>query len=159
MFSPRATQISYPTIRDFPAPKFSGYTKETAIAEKFQAMIKLGILNSRMKDFYDIWLISRMFDFKGEDLVNAIHKTFKNRKTDIVARPAVFDASFCRDKNKQTQWKAFLTKSKLKNAPEDFCSVVGDIERFLRPVLETIVIGKVLKKKWNASDHWVEPTS
>ncbi len=153
--SPRATKISYPTILDFPAPKFSGYTKETSIAEKFQAMVKLGILNSRMKDFYDIWLMSRMFDFKGEDLVNAIQKTFKNRNTDIVAHPQVFDVSFCKDESKQTQWKAFLTKSKLENAPVDFCSVVADIEKFLRPVLDTIVTGKTLRKRWKIPGAWV----
>lgn len=155
--SPHVTKISYPTILDFPAPKFTGYTRESAIAEKFQAMVKLGTLNSRMKDFYDIWLMARMFDFKGQDLVSAIQKTFKKRKTDIVAHPQVFDATFCRDKSKQAQWKVFLVKSKLTNAPEDFCSVVANIEKFLRPVLETITIGKALKKKWNASDNWVEP--
>lgn len=153
--SPRPFKISYPTILDFPAPKLSGYTKETAIAEKLQAMVKLGILNSRMKDFYDIWLMTRMFDFKGEDLVNAIQKTFKNRKTDIIARPPVFDANFCNDKNKQTQWKAFITKSKLINAPADFCSVVADIEKFLSPVLDAIVAGETLRKRWEVPDTWV----
>ena len=67
---------------------------ESTIAEKFQAMVKLGILNSRMKDFYDVWLLSRMFDFKGETLSEAIEKTFKNRKTPIPITPQVFDIVF-----------------------------------------------------------------
>ncbi len=153
--SPRPARISYPTILDFPAPKFSGYSKETSIAEKLQAMIKLGFLNSRMKDFYDIWLMARMFDFGGEDLAKAIKKTFNQRKTEIIVHPQVFDAGFCSNENKQTQWKAFLGKSKLVNAHEDFCKIVADIEKFLIPVLEAITIGKELKKKWGASDNWV----
>lgn len=152
--SPSPFRISYPTILDFPAPKVNGYTKRTAIAEKFQAMFKLGILNSRMKDFYDVWLMTRMLDFKGEDLVNAIQKTFKNRKTDIIARPPIFDANFCNDKNKQTQWKAFITKSKLTNAPADFCSAVADIEKFLSPVLDAILSKEPPRKLWTPSENW-----
>lgn len=145
--SPRQTKISYPTILDLPAPKFNGYSKESSIAEKFQAMVKLGILNSRMKDFYDIWTMARMFDFEVEVLANAMQKTFKKRNTDIVVHPQVFDASFCSDKSKQTQWKAFLKKSKLRNAPEDFCVVIKVIEKFLVPVLKAVVEGKGHRKK------------
>jgi len=60
---PSPAAIIYPTILDLPAPHLRGYSRETTIAEKFEAMVKLGILNSRMKDFFDIWLISRWFDF------------------------------------------------------------------------------------------------
>jgi hypothetical protein len=62
---PGPVEIAYPTLLDFPAPRLKGYPRETAIAEKFEAMVKLGTLNSRMKDFYDIWLLSRQFDFDG----------------------------------------------------------------------------------------------
>lgn len=121
--SPRPLRISYPTIPDFPAPKLSGYTRETAIAEKFQARVRLGSLNSRMKDFYDIRLMSPMFDFKGPGLAEAIEKTFKNRDTALTSVPGVFNRGFCADKNRQTQWKAFLKRTKLTNAPEDLCEL------------------------------------
>ena len=65
---PKADLVSYPAILYFPAPELKGYTMESTISEKFQAMVKLGVLNSRMKDFYDIWFLSRRFDFKGEIL-------------------------------------------------------------------------------------------
>ena len=65
---PGPVEIAYPTLLDFPAPRLKGYPRETAIAEKFEAMVKLGALNSRMKDFYDIWLLSRQFDFDGPTL-------------------------------------------------------------------------------------------
>ncbi len=153
--SPRPAKISYPTILDVPATKFSGYTKESAIAEKFQAMVKLGMLNSRMKDFYDIWLVSEMFDFKGEDLAQAIEKTFENRNTALTSDLKVFDREFCTDKNKQTQWKAFLKRTKLTNVSEDLCEVIGDIKRFLVPILDAILEREAPKSNWKASGNWV----
>jgi len=69
---PNASMVSYPAFLGFPAPELNGYTMESTIAEKFQAMVKLGVLNSRMKDFYDIWFLSRTFDFKGVILGEAI---------------------------------------------------------------------------------------
>ena len=78
---PAAVPTTYPTILDLPAPHLLAYSRETAIAEKFEAMVKLGELNSRMKDFFDIWLLSRSFDFDGPRLCEAIEKTFKRRGT------------------------------------------------------------------------------
>jgi hypothetical protein len=72
----------------------NGYTVESTIAEKFHAMVKLGILNSRMKGFYDIWMLSCMFDFRGEMLAEAVEKTFENRDTPIPIQPTVFNPSF-----------------------------------------------------------------
>ena len=91
---PSELDVEYPTILDFPAPILKGYTQESMIAEKFQAMIKLGELNSRMKDFYDIWILSKQFDFNGHILVEAITKTLKVRKTEIPSQPSVFKKSF-----------------------------------------------------------------
>jgi hypothetical protein len=67
---PSPAVVEYPTIPQMPAPNIHGYSRESAVAEKFEAMVKLGILNSRMKDFYDIWLLSRQFDFDGETLAS-----------------------------------------------------------------------------------------
>ena len=91
---PSPSKVAYPAILDFPAPELKGYTMESTIAEKFQAMVKLGVLNSRMKDFYDIWILSRTFDFKGEILAEALEKTFENRNTPITLNAAIFDPSF-----------------------------------------------------------------
>jgi len=84
---PKASKIVYPTILDFPAPKLKGYSMESTIAEKFQAMVKLGILNSRMKDFYDVWLLSKQFDYKGRMLSTAIQKTFENQRQKSLLNP------------------------------------------------------------------------
>ncbi|MEE8210918.1 MAG: nucleotidyl transferase AbiEii/AbiGii toxin family protein [Acidiferrobacterales bacterium] len=80
---PRPTMAAYPTILSFPAPQLRGYSRESAVAEKLEAMVKLGVLNSRMKDFYDIWFLARQFDFDGRILTKAILKTFATRGTTL----------------------------------------------------------------------------
>jgi hypothetical protein len=98
---------------------------ESTIAEKFQAMVKLGVLNSRMKDFYDIWVLSSTFDFKGEILAEAVEKTFEQRNTPVNMNTAIFDPSFGKDGNKNVQWQGFISKTNLTNAPESFRTVQG----------------------------------
>ena len=84
---PPAVLSEYPTILDFAAPHLYGYSRETAVAEKFEAMVKLGQLNSRMKDFFDIHLLARQFEFDGNTLQEAIAKTFARRQTPIAVSP------------------------------------------------------------------------
>ncbi len=101
---PCPCKIEYPGLLDFPRAKLKGYTMESTIAEKFHAMVKLDVPNSRMKDFYDIWMLSNTFDFKGETLAEAVEKTFRNRKTSVSADQTVFDPSFAEDSDKNIQW-------------------------------------------------------
>ena len=99
----------------------------------FQAMVKLGVPNSRMKDFYDIWMLSRTFDFRGELLSKAVSKTFESRKTPITTAPSVFDPLFAKESGKKIQWQGFITKAKLVDAPEAFEDVVAAVKIFLEP--------------------------
>ncbi len=85
--TPAANEILYPAILDFPAPTLMAYPLETVVAEKFQAMVMLGIANSRMKDFYDIWSLARTFEFSGPSLSSAIRATFERRQTDLPSKP------------------------------------------------------------------------
>jgi len=87
----------YPTLLDLPAPIIRSYSMVSAIAEKFEAMVKLGIMNSRMKDFWDIWLLSRQFDFAGQTLTEAIVTTFLTRHTVIPPVPIAFTPAFAQD--------------------------------------------------------------
>jgi hypothetical protein len=151
---PNPSTVSYPTILDFPAPELKGYTMESTIAEKFQAMVKLGILNSRMKDFYDIWILSRTFDFKGEVLAEAVEKTFTNRNTLISLNAAIFDPSFGKDRDKNVQWQGFIRKAKLTNAPESFEEVIAAVKLFLEPLAASIVEQQAFKSNWTASGPW-----
>ncbi len=94
-----------PTLLDFPASRLNCYSRESSIAEKLEAMVKLGVLNSRMKDFYDIWLLARLFDFDGAILAEAIRRTFEHRGTQLPSEIEAFSDSFIY--SKQGQWTAF----------------------------------------------------
>jgi predicted nucleotidyltransferase component of viral defense system len=152
---PNPMKVAYPTLLDFPAPELKGYSMESTIAEKFQAMVKLGILNSRMKDFYDVWLLSRVFDFTGETLSEAIEKTFKNRNTPISISPQVFDPLFRHDADKQVQWRAFIKKTKLTGAPEAFENVVATLRVFLEPIISSLADRQKFQGTWNAPGPWL----
>ena len=92
--TPAATMTDYPVLLDFAAPHLLGYPRETVVAEKFAAMTKFGLLNSRMKDFYDLWLLARQFDFDGPTLASAIRRTFTNRKTAVASLPTALTPPF-----------------------------------------------------------------
>lgn len=94
--TPAPQAVSYPTLLEFPAPRLLAYPRETVVAEKFQAMTVLGIANSRMKDFYDLWTLARQFSFEGATLSAAIEATFDRRKT-----PLPTDAPPCPDRGIQ----------------------------------------------------------
>ena len=151
---PGPRKIAYPALLDFPAAELNGYTMESTIAEKFQAMAKLGVLNSRMKDFYDVWVLSQSFDFEGTVLAEAIEKTFDNRNTPITNAPTVFDSSFVQDADKKTQWQAFIRKAKLADAPHSFEDVVTTIRMFLHPLLDELAEQRAFRKIWTAPGPW-----
>jgi hypothetical protein len=151
---PGPSRITYPTLLEFPPPELSGYSMESTIAEKYQAMVKLGGLNSRMKDFYDIWMLSRLFDFKGATLAEAVKKTFENRKTPITAAPAVFQRSFAEDEDKQVQWTGFIKKAKLDNSPGAFGEVVAAVRVFLEPVTASLSKQQSFRSMWKAPGPW-----
>ena len=151
---PGPNKTVYPVLLDFPTPELNGYTKESTIAEKFQAMVTLGVLNTRMKDFYDIWMLSRSFDFKGEVLAEAVEKTFANRNTPITNVPTIFDPSFVQDAGKKTQWQAFIRKAQLTDAPGTFKDVVATIKTFVHPLVEALAGQRAFRKTWTAPGPW-----
>lgn len=151
---PGPTRFAFPSLLGFPTFRLNGYSRESLIAEKFQAMIKLGVLNSRMKDFYDIWKLAVSSDFNGGVLAKAVGKTFERRKTAIADIPGVFDPAFRADREKQGQWKGFLRKANLTDAPESFSDVVGVIESFLKPLLESMLGERSVPGQWKAAGPW-----
>ena len=152
--TPAPTITEYPTILEFPAPRLYGYSRETAIAEKFEAMVKLGRLNSRLKDFFDLWILSRQFDFDGPTLALAVARTFAHRGTAIEFPPVALTPRFASDPIKRTQWRGFLTKSKLITASQDFEEVLQTIVVFLEPVARAIQSGEALEVHWQAPGPW-----
>ena len=127
---PGLNDIDLPVLLDQPAPNLRAYPPETVIAEKFQAMVALGLANSRLKDFYDIWILAQTFDFKDTRLAQAIAATFARRKTEIPTEPPDgLTAAFANDSAKQQQWKAFVAD--LGVDPGDLGDVVKALEKFL----------------------------
>jgi hypothetical protein len=105
---PGLEETDFPVLLDFPVPHVRSYARETVIAEKFQAMVMLGRANSRMKDYYDIWVLSRAYEFKGDALARAIAATFARRKTTIpIGRPDGLTQAFAEDSGTLEQWVAF----------------------------------------------------
>lgn len=136
---PKAVKTKFPTILDSPAPKLLCYSRESAIAEKFEAMIKLGELNSRMKDFYDIWLLSRQFEFDGQVLAEAIRLTLEHRGTTLPEVIVPFKKEFI--DTKQVQWAAFHKRLGQEHVPTDFGEVISGVEAFLKPIASALMNG------------------
>ena len=153
---PFSVATDYPTILDLPIPLVQGYSRESAIAEKFQIMVKLGILNSRLKDFYDIWLLSRQFDFEGPTLASAIKETFRARETEMTAQMDALIAAFVQDADKQSQWRGFRRRNLLDDSPQSLLDVMDCIFTFLALVMEAIVLGKTFSGVWKHPGPWTE---
>ena len=129
---PGAEVVDYPVMLDLPAPRLRAYARETVIAEKFQAMVALGRANSRMKDFYDIWILSRSFSFDDDRLAQAIAATFARRETAVPTElPDALTPAFAADEQKQRQWRAFVED--LSISPGELDDVIEGLSVFLMP--------------------------
>jgi len=152
---PKPKIIDYPIILDFPKPHLKGYPAESVVSEKFEAMVKLGLLNSRMKDFYDIWLMMRRFDFNGLNLSEALKRTFEHRKTSLPQNSPLFaEEIYDEESDRQTLWKAFLKKGDIRHMPGELVSTARDIEEFLIRPIEAINEGQKFKEDWKAPGPW-----
>ena len=122
--------LDYPVLLDMPAPRLRGYTRETVVAEKFQAMVDLGMANSRMKDYYDVWIISQVFEVDRWRLAGAITATFARRGTAIPdGVPDGLSLAFAEDALKRQQWESFKRDLEVDPGPLD--GVVRALEAFL----------------------------
>ena len=134
--TPAPETVEYPALLGGPAPVLQAYPMATAIAEKTEAMVSRGLINSRMKDFHDIWLLSELFEHDYQTLVLAVNKTFERRRVAMPKTiPIALTAAFGTDSTKQIQWKAFIRKTSSVKAPADFSLVISRIAEFLIPVL------------------------
>jgi predicted nucleotidyltransferase component of viral defense system len=151
---PGPTKIEYPTLLDFPAPVLQAYPRETVIAEKLEAITKLGLLNSRMKDYYDIALLSRMYPFEGENLIGAIVATFRHRETKIESEPIGLTNAFYADLARAIQWRVFIRRSRFAEQAGDLEQLVVEIREFALPALAAVADEKALKARWRPGGPW-----
>ena len=144
---PEPVSLDFPVlIPDMPCPELIAYSPESAIAEKFEAIVQLGFATSRMKDFYDIYYLSNHYPFDSTILKEAILATFKNRKTDINNRNLIFSDDYKRDISKQEQWIAFLKRLNIE-IDFSFQDCIKYIENFIEPLFEF----NNTKKIWQAN--------
>lgn len=130
---PKPATVAYPALLDFPSPELQGYTPETMIAEKLDAMVKLGLANSRMKDFYDIWTIVNQFQIKPEKIALVIRDVFQNRKTVVREIPKAFSEAFYNMPKTLERWDAFLKG--IGHDPVPLEKVIVEIRDFFLPIL------------------------
>jgi predicted nucleotidyltransferase component of viral defense system len=151
---PGPRMIEYPAFLTSDTIQLLAYPVESAIAEKLQAMVALGNANSRMKDFYDVWMCSNHLDFKADTLLNAISATFKNRETPVPAED--FEALTARFvEQHRVQWNAFVRKIGEDGLVDAFDKVVEEIKVFATPMLSSIARNEKLTSHWKAGKGWL----
>ena len=150
---PEAELKEYPVLLNtFPAPGVLVYSRYTVIAEKFEAVTELGMLNSRLKDFFDIWLLSEEFDFDYHLLEQAISKTFRRRESILPTKlPIGLSEEFSNDPIKQSQWKAFLRHISAQRKPDSLQDAIDRIRAFLQPFISA---KETKRTKWAAGKGW-----
>lgn len=154
VITPRPTEIEYPTLLNFPAPVLQAYPRETVVAEKLEALTTLGLLNSRIKDYYDLAILSRMYPFEGERLAEAISATFRHRGTTIEAEPIGLTRAYCDDPARTLQWRAFVRRSRFEEAAVDLTHLVEEIRLFALPVLSVVASENLFAFRWKPGGPW-----
>ncbi|MBN2384434.1 nucleotidyl transferase AbiEii/AbiGii toxin family protein [bacterium] len=149
---PSSENVSLPPILNYPAVILQGYSRESIVAEKFEAMAKLGELNSRMKDFYDLWILSRHFDFSRTDLHEAITRTLKARNLELPPEITALSDRFITAKIKQ--WNAFITKLRDIPHPAEFSNIIHQLREFLGPLVYDIRLGRKQQGIWTPPGPW-----
>jgi hypothetical protein len=147
--TPGPIEIDYPTLLDAPAPHLRAYPIATVIAEKFHALATRGIANSRLKDYYDLWLISQTFELDRAPLAMAVRQTFARRETALPQeKPTGLSEAYVETWG--GQWRTFLARERMAPVPEQFSEVVTGLERFLLPLIEEADGGWL----WKPSAGW-----
>ena len=151
---PPPTVESYPTLLDHPEPRVLAYPREAVVAEKLEAIVSLGVTNSRMKDFYDVQRLAASFDFDGAALVRAIRATFARRRTPVPAgEPAALERGFLSAPERERQWQAFLRRSRLEG-PANGRALADDLRRFLLPLIDAARDSDRYDARWPAGGPW-----
>ena len=139
--------------------RLRAYPKATVVAEKLHAVTVLGMTNTRMKDFFDLWVIAKTFAFDGATLSAAVAATFSRRKSALSGEtPFALTDGFSLDASKQTQWNAFLKRSAIAVPPAAFPDLVGFIATFVTPLLSPDAATTMSSQQWPQGGPWTTPT-
>jgi predicted nucleotidyltransferase component of viral defense system len=155
--TPEPERVEYPTLLGTPAPLLRAYPRETVVAEKYQALVYLGMANSRMKDFYDLWVMAQQFAFVGLTLSEAINNTFARRKTTLPQQtPSGLSSEFGNDDQKNRQWSAFLRKGRLLSTSRSppLQEVCRSLEQFLMRPTAALIHSRAFSEHWQPGGPW-----
>jgi len=153
--TPAAQELEFPPLLSPKGPQLKAYPKETVVAEKLQAIVALGRANSRMKDFYDLLVLSRLFAFDGGVLASAIRATFDRRGTIIPATlPDGLSQEFAGDQVKQRQWTAFVRRESLLIAAPTLGETINEIAAFALPAIDAAATGGQFNLIWADGGSW-----
>ena len=153
--TPNPEPIRFPTLLEGPAPEMLAYPRYTMVAEKLEALVRLGIASSRMKDIYDLSLLSKLFVFEGGIMLDGVIKTFNRRKTDFPdGVPMALSEMFAKDRIKKEQWTAFIRRANPEMAQKDLQKAVAEVAVFLLPILESARSGGLFDKRWEPGEGW-----
>lgn len=156
VITPAVQELEFPPLLAPEGPRLKAYPKETVVAEKLQAIVMLGRANSRMKDFYDLLALSRLFDFEGQILASAIRATFERRHTVIPnATPQGLDKNFAEDQEKQRQWAAFVRREPLIIAAPSLRKATEAIREFALPPLTAAASVSIFDARWRDGGPWI----
>ena len=154
--TPAATEVTYPSLLDFPQAVVKAYPPETVVAEKLEALVTLGVRNTRMKDFFDLWVIAKTFTFEGAMLAAAVAATFARRQTPFAAEtPFALTEAFYADPSKNAQWNAFLERTAIAIPPAPFPELVTFIATFVSPLMEATATSTMAAMTWPQGGPWV----
>jgi predicted nucleotidyltransferase component of viral defense system len=149
--------VDYPALLEMESPRILAYHPSTAVAEKFQTMIEKGLLNSRVKDYYDIWMLSRTMRFEGAELLGAIRATFEQRGTDAPhTRPDVLGDKYASQAATRAQWATFIKKLRASGieAPADFGVVIERVSQFIMPPATAAAMHETFDPVWEPEHGW-----
>lgn len=150
---PQPTEVEYPALLEFPPPILMAYRKETVVAEKLEALTALGLLNSRIKDYYDIALLARLYPFDGNLLAEAIRSTFRHRGTVIEEFPVGLTAAFSSDPAKAVQWRAFVRRSRF-DSESGLDELVAQVRNFASAPLSATARNGSFRSQWKPGGPW-----
>jgi hypothetical protein len=153
--NPPPELVEIPPLLDIPSTKMMGYRRELVVAEKFHAMVDLGLANSRMKDFFDTWFLARQFPFDGSILATAVSATFERRQTPVPSQPPLaLTDTFAGDAGKQSQWLAFTKRAHIEQPAPSLPEVIASIKELLVPVTDAISSKRDFNAAWPPKGPW-----
>lgn len=149
--------VDYPPLLDQPAPRILAYHPATAVAEKFESIVDLGLINSRLKDFYDLWMLAGGLSFEGQTLADALSATFRSRGTELpVEAPVALTGAFVGQSATAAMWRAYRTRLAASGivVPADLAELVRVIGDFIMPPARAAARGTQLEQSWAPKEGW-----